>query len=51
MSQDDRDSYEERLREKHPDKLWWESWRENKWLFFLIGLAIVVMVVIGYVVS
>ena len=51
MSDDDRESYEERLRERHPEKLWWESWRENKWLFFWIGLAIVVMIGVAFAIS
>ena len=51
MSQNNREPYEDRLREKHPDKLWWENWRENKWLFFWIGLAIVTMIVVGFAVG
>jgi len=51
VSQNDRESYEKRLREKHPDKLWWESWRDHKWLFFWIVLAIVTMIVVGFVVG
>jgi hypothetical protein len=43
--------YQQRLREKHPDKLWWEDWRDNKWLIFWIVVAVVAMIVVGYVVS
>ena len=51
MDADDSDSYEDRIRDKHPDKLWWEDWRGNKWLFFWIIVAVVAMVVVGFLVS
>jgi hypothetical protein len=51
MNPNDPSEYEERLREKHPDKLWWENWREHKWLVFFLALAVVVMIVVGYVIS
>jgi hypothetical protein len=46
----DRDEYQRRLREKHPEQLWWENLRGHKWLVFLIGVAVVVMIVVGYAV-
>ena len=51
MNADDSDSYEDRIRDKHPDKLWWEDWRGNKWLFFWIIVAVVAMIVVGFLVS
>jgi len=51
MNADDHDGYEDRLRDKHPDKLWWEDWRGNKWLIFWIIVAVVAMIVVGYIVS
>lgn len=51
MNPNDREQYEERLREKHPDQLWWENWREHKWLIFFLVVAVVAMIVVGYVVS
>ena len=34
MNPGDHEDYEDRLREKHQEKLWWEGWRGNKWLIF-----------------
>ena len=51
MNADDNDSYEDRIRGKHPDKLWWEDWRGNKWLFFWLIVAIIAMVIVGFIVS
>jgi hypothetical protein len=51
MNQNDREPYEERLREKHPEKLWWEDWREHKWLVFFLALALGAMIWVGFAVS
>jgi hypothetical protein len=51
MNPNDPSEYEERLRAKHPEKLWWEDWREHKWVVFLVALAVVAMIVVGYVIS
>jgi hypothetical protein len=51
VNPNDREQYEERLRDKHPEKLWWENWREHKWLIVLLGIAVVAMIWVGYAVS
>jgi hypothetical protein len=51
MIPEDRNDYEDRIREKHPEKLWWEDWRGNKWLIFWLVVAVVAMIVVGYIVS
>lgn len=51
MIPEDRDDYEDRIRDKHPEKLWWEDWRENRWLVFWLVVAVVAMIVVGYIVS
>jgi hypothetical protein len=51
MIPEDRDDYEDRIRAKHPEKLWWEDWRGNKWLIFWLVVAVVAMIVVGYVIS
>ena len=51
MSQNDREPYEERLRGKHPEKLWWEDWRQHKLLVVVLAIAVVAMIVVGYVVN
>jgi hypothetical protein len=51
MNPNDPSEYEESLRAKHPEKLWWENWREHKWLILFLALAVVVMIWVGYAVS
>jgi hypothetical protein len=47
----DREEYERRLRKRFPEPLWWERLGEHKLLVFLIVLAVVVMLVVGFLVS
>ena len=35
------EEYERRLREKRPDRLWWENLGDHKWLAFWIVVAVV----------
>jgi hypothetical protein len=51
MNPNDPSEYEERLRAKHPEKLWWENRREHKWLVFFLALAVVAMIWVGFAVS
>jgi hypothetical protein len=51
VNPNDRSEYEKRLRQKHPEKLWWENWREHKWLVFFLALAVVAMIWVGFAVS
>jgi hypothetical protein len=51
VEDEDRQSYEERLRDSHPDPLWWERLSEHKWLVFWLAVAVIAMIVVGYVVN
>lgn len=51
MNPNDREQYEERLREKHPESLWWEDWRQHKWLIFWVVVAVVVAIAVGFAVG
>ena len=51
MNPEEGDSYEDRIREKHPEKLWWEDWRNHKWLIFWLIVAVAAMIIVGYIVS
>jgi hypothetical protein len=51
VNDNDRSEYERRLREDHPEQLWWENLRDHKILVALIALAVLAMVVVGFVVN
>jgi hypothetical protein len=51
LGTNDREEYERRRRETHPEAMWWENLRDHKWLVFALVVAVVVMVVVGLAVN
>ncbi len=51
MDPDGESEYERRLRDKHPDKMWWEDLRGHKILWALVVIAVIAMIVVGYLVK